>query len=132
MWAVGHLFRTPEPRRDVYISSIIESANELLARNGARPIDGASFWAAVLAHGDVIYQRSDTARGVLAGVGLHATTGRRCQNLHRNLLSGANVRGPFIPPDPARDGLDRPLPLPSFYREENGLMRRIGPTENLW
>jgi hypothetical protein len=124
-WAVGHLFRRAEPRRDRYFQSWVSVANELLKASGMTPIDGRDMMAACLGHGDICWRRQDPSVGSLLEIGVDESLGGDCRNSWRDLLAGRPTLAPVTPP------ADRCHPselaaTPRFFEERDGRMIRVG------
>jgi hypothetical protein len=125
-WAQGKCYRTAAPDKSRYFQSWVDDANALLERFDKRGVEGASFLAACLAAGDVVWQRADPSVGALLELGLNQYTGRPCSNAWRSVLRGQPLLEPVTP------GVVRApsnaIPRPRFYQEDSaGVMKEFNP-----
>jgi hypothetical protein len=105
--ALGFMFRTAQPRSDLYFSSHVEFVNDILARWGVAPVGGNAAFLAMLAHNDIPIRRANRSIGQLLEAGLNPCAGIRCSNGWRGLLAGAPMLSPVAPdrdikPEPFR------------------------------
>ncbi len=129
-WVTTRLFRTSVPDSTRYFASLVDEANAMLAQAGMPATSGPALLAAIIASGDVQWRRANPATGDVLEVGLNAYGGRKATNAWHSILAGtSNLLSPVAPRDPARDNLNRPLPTPAFFVEQDGQMRRVELTE---
>lgn len=130
MWATGLLYRTRETRRDKYFHSWVEVGNQRLTEQDAEPVTGAEFMAAVIGHGDIVWQRQDARQGALLEIGVDEFRGLACQNSWRRILTGeANLLDPTPPrgskPLPADEAPDVQI----FQQDGSGRFRQLATAE---
>jgi hypothetical protein len=128
-WAQGKFFRTAALDKSRYFYAWVADANEMLGRSDARGIEGASFLSAILASGDVVWQRADQRVGAQLELGLNQYSGRSCSNAWRSILRGEPLPEPVTPE--RRRAASEVIPRPTHVREENGNMVAFDPAP-LW
>ena len=130
-WAQGKCFRTAAPDKSRYYQAWVDDANALLERFDKRPIEGASFLAACIGAGDVVWQRADPRVGALPELGLNKYVGARCSNAWKRILTGEAQLLEPITPGIVRAPSDA-LPRPKFYEADaQGRMVEYDPAP-LW
>jgi hypothetical protein len=119
-WAAGHFFRTRETRRDRHYHAWVEDANDMLDARGMYAIGGRDLMLAIIAHGDIVFQRPGD--GALAEVGLDRYRGLPCRNTWRQVLTGeANL----LVPTPPRTVVAQNYPVPKPRLFQAGLDGRM-------
>jgi hypothetical protein len=83
-WATTLFFRTPAPRQDRRFSSYIEHIEDVFDTR----VGGPSFLAAIIATGEVPWQRQDLSAGRLLEIGVDPYSGMTSRNAWRRVVTG--------------------------------------------
>jgi hypothetical protein len=115
-WSTGQMWRADALDKGRYFVSYVDDATDMLRMRRQSGISGSAFLAAIIAHGDIMWQRSDPALGVTLEVALDKNHGRPCSNRWRAILSGqASLLVP-VTTGVSRAQSDM-IPRPKFYEE---------------
>jgi hypothetical protein len=131
-WACGQMWRTDSLSRERYFVSFVDDGSDLLRMRRQSSISGASFLAAIIAHGDVFWQRADPDVGVVLSAALDKNHGRPCSNRWRDLLANrASLLEPISPS--GQRASSYPHRGVTVYREgPDGAMTKVDPNTNSW
>ena len=113
-WAQGLLFRTHAPRQDRRFASFLEYIEDTFDVR----IFGPAFLAAIIASGEIPWQKQDMNAGRVLEVGLNEYTGATSGNAWRRILTGeATLLAPVARPVPGQ----APENLPWFRTYRTGV-----------
>ena len=114
-----------------YFVSYVDDASDLLRLRRQSDVSGSAFLAAVIAHGDIFWQRGDKALGVVVAAALDKNHGRPCSNRWRSVLDGQPLLEP-VTPGVVRARSDL-IPRPAFYEADaRGRMVEFDPAKPVW
>ena len=107
-------------------------ASDLLRMRRQSSISGSAFLAAIIAHGDIFWQRGDQALGVVMALALNKNHGRPCSNRWRDIASArAGLLEPISPA--GRRSSSYPTRPVRFYEQgADGQMHETDPIAPLW
>jgi hypothetical protein len=133
-WACGQMWRTDSLSRERYFVSFVDDGSDLLRMRRQSSISGASFLAAIIAHGDVFWQRADPGLGVVLSAALDKNHGRPCSNRWRDIVAGdASLLEPIYPAGQRAGSSTYPHRGVTIYREgPDGSMCEVDPNTNSW
>lgn len=94
-WAAGTFYRRVQPSSLHYFSFYLDAANRRLEDVNLAPISGNALLIACIAWGDIPWQRPDRFVGALLELGLDEWSGRRANDVWKDVLTGE--RG-LLPP----------------------------------
>jgi hypothetical protein len=133
-WACGQMWRADAIDKSRYFVSYVDDASDLLRLRRQSDVSGSSFLAAIIAHGDVRWQRADPALGVALEVALDKNHGWPCSNRWRDLLADrASLLEPISPAGQRDSSSTYPHRGVTVYREgPDGAMTKVDPNTNSW
>jgi hypothetical protein len=116
-----------------YFVSYVDDASDLLRLRRQSDVSGSSFLAAVIAHGDIHWQRGDAALGVTLEVALDKNHGRSCSNRWRDIIAGkASLLEPVSPAGQRASSSYPTRPVRILEEGADGAMHETAPISPLW
>jgi hypothetical protein len=130
-WACGQMWRADALDKGRYFVSYVDDATDMLRMRRQSGVTGSAFLAAIIAHGDVYWQREDPALGVVQAAALDKNHGRPCSNRWRDIIT---CRASLL--EPVTPGVSRAhsdmIPRPKFYEEgSDGRMHEFHPAPHM-
>jgi len=129
---IGYQFRLAVLSRKYYFGSHVDHVNDvLITRLGMEGVSGSAVMCAVLAHGDVLWQKGDASKGVILSLGLDPHSGLRCRNAWQSVLKGGALLAPILPPKRSSDD-DVPVVTVQQLDMTTGQMRTMPGGKHSW